>query len=202
MINPIIRIDCDRYYMRPFAITDAPSVQFLLEKNREYMLDWIPWAKDEPESVDIKRKKIRLWTAEFYQDIKYTYGVFDRSTDQLIGIQYLFTRQGPGILEIGYIIDEDQAGKGLATHSSYALTKLSIDLLKPEKMVIICSPDNIASARIPEKLGYHEESQTTTVDKDKHNRRIVLSTWVMFPEQFKHISTYEPIQFIKEDGWD
>lgn len=202
MKNLIERIETDRFYMRPFDIPDAKAVQAILEKNRDNMLPWVPWASDEPESVDIKKNKIRLWKAEFFSDQKYTYGIFDAHDHHLIGIQYLFKRQGPGILEIGYIIDMDHEGKGYASQSSYALTKLGFQEMKADKMVIIFSPLNIASGKIPKNIGYHQESVVTSIDRYKDDSRIVMETQAMFPEQFKLIEKYEPVKFIKFKGWD
>lgn len=202
MINTVIQINSPQFYMRPFKISDAPEVQQFLAHNKSYMLGWIPWAKDEPESVQVKREKIRQWTAAFHLDEKYTYGIYDPTQHNLIGIQYLFTRQGPGILEIGYIIGQEYAGRGLGTLTSYALTKLAFELLKPEKMAIICDHLNIPSKKIPEKLGYTEESVITSVNRNEQGNRIQLSTWVMFPEQFSPNEKYEPIEFVHEDGWN
>ncbi len=101
--------------MRMLDTKDAEDLQQLLAENKEYMLLWIPWAADEPETVEVKKEKIRTWKGEFYLDQKYTYGIFEKGSDKLIGLIFLFTRQGKGILEIGYIIDHKKAGKGYAT---------------------------------------------------------------------------------------
>ena len=164
-------------------------------------LPWVPWAKDEPETVDVKKAKIRTWKGEFYLDQKYTYGVFDKDDDHLIGIQYLFTRQGPGILEIGYVIGQEDAGKGYATQSSYCLMKLGFEEMKPDKMVIIYSPLNIASMKIPEKLGFYKESEETIPERYENGDRIVLATHALFPEQYQRIEKYEPVTFVKFEGW-
>ena len=120
--------------MRMLDIEDGEEVQKLLASNKEYMLPWIPWAGDEPESVEVKKEKIRTWKAEFYLDQKYIYGLYSKEHGQLIGMIFMFSRQGPGILEIGYMIDQNEVGKGYATESSYALTKLGFEHIGIDKI--------------------------------------------------------------------
>ncbi len=180
---------------------DAEDLQQMLAENKDYMLPWIPWAADEPETVEIKKEKIRTWKGDFYLDQKYTYGIFENVNDRLIGLIFLFTRQGNGILEIGYFIDRKEAGKGYATESSYALTKLGFKHIGIEKMVIHCSPDNKPSIKIPEKLGFHLEGSFRSPDEMENGKRKELMIWAMFIEEFEVNDNYEPVTFQLEEGW-
>ena len=191
--NRVTTITTPRLNLRMLQIEDAVELQALLERNKQEMLPWIPWAAEEPESVETKKKKIRAWKGEFYLDQKYIYGLFESSSsNHLIGLVFLFTRQGDGILEIGYILDKDHTGKGLTTEASYAVTKLGFKELAIEKMVIHCSPENTASARIPEKLGYQLELMEQSVTRDKNGSRSKNMIWALFNEEFMTIDKYEP----------
>ena len=54
--------------IRMLDIPDAADLQQMLAINKDYMIPWIPWAVGEPETVEIKKKKIRTWKGEFYSD--------------------------------------------------------------------------------------------------------------------------------------
>ena len=183
-------------------IPDAADLQQMLATNKDYMIPWIPWAVGEPETVEIKKKKIRTWKGEFYRDQKYTYGIFDKANSKLNGLIFLFTRQGKGILEIGYMIDRAATGKGYATQSSYALTKLGFKHIGIDKMVIHCSPRNKASVKVAEKLGYQLEGTYQLMDKGKDQKRTKQMIWAMFNEGFETNEQYEPVKFELEKGWE
>lgn len=165
------------------------------------MIPWIPWAVHEPEPVEIKKIKIRTWKGEFLLDQQYTYGIFSKKHGKLIGIIFLFTRQGDGILEIGYIVDQDEAGKGIATEASYAVTKLSFEHIGIGKAVIICNPKNIASSKIPEKLNYRFESIKKEAQMDKEEANMENATWSLLIEEFAQNPRYEPVVFQLAEGW-
>ncbi len=199
MKNLVSQISSSHLTMRMLDTHDANVLQKLLEENKQYMLPWIPWAADEPESVEIKKEKIRTWKGEFYLDQTYTYGIFKNGNDQLIGLIFLFTRQGKGTLEIGYIIDQKETGKGYATESSYAVTKLGFKHIGIEKMVIHCSPNNEPSVKIPMKLGFQLEGTYRSPDEMENGQRKEMMIWVMFIEEFETIDKYEPITFQVEE---
>lgn len=202
MKNLIEQINTPNFILRKLEITDAVAVQELLAINKEHMTPWIPWATEEPEPVTTKRDKIRTWNGEFLLDISYRYGIFSPDNQTLWGLAFLFTRQGDGILEIGYIIDYRQTGKGLATQTSYALSKLGFEQLHTEKIVIICSAENIASAKVPEKLGYQLEATYKEMKKREDGSREKFMRWSMYQEEFQLINRYEPITFQQEEGWN
>lgn len=190
------RINTPQLFLRALKGSDAVAIQALLEKNREHMIPWVPWAKDEPESVEEKRRKIRAWRGEFYLDQKYVYGIYENKDEVLVGIGFLFGRQGIGTLEIGYIIDFDVSGRGYATECTYALTKLSFDELNTLKVYIICDSGNQASARVPEKLDYMLEKADRSRESSEDESPATEMRWVLHKENFEHNKRYEPVEFI------
>jgi len=156
------------------------------------MLPYIPWAVEEPETVEVKREKIKEWDKEFQDAEKFTYGVFDLTTGHLAGMIQLFTRQGPDILEIGYITGQDFAGRGLATAASYAMTKLGFEHIGIGKMVIHCDVKNIPSKRVPQKLNYELEEIRKEDGTNGESQQMI---WAMNKSEFKLMNQYEPIIF-------
>lgn len=199
MRNLIKQISTPRLILRKFEIKDAEDFQSLLARNKEYMLPWIPWAKKEPQSIEEKKAKIREWNGQFLLDTTYSYGIYYRT--RLIGSCNLFTRQGKDILEIGYLIDHLESGKGYATECTYALTKLAFEHIHIDKLVLHMDPKNVASARIPKKLNYTLETTKKVVEKNDDGSRVDEMIWAMFIEDFIKFEKYEQVSFLKEDGW-
>jgi len=202
MKNLVWQITTPQLVLRMLDIRDAVDLQELLEKNKEFMVPWVPWALDEPESVEMKKEKIRTWKGEFYTDQKYSYGIYEIGKEKLIGLNFLLTRQGKGILEIGYIIDHGHTGRGYATESSYALTKLGFQHIGIDQIQMHLNIENAASAKIPEKLTYKLKTTRKWVKKNMDGKRNVDQIWAMYCEDFGSIKKYEPVVFQLEEGWD
>ena len=100
------------------------------------------------------RELLNGFREEFEAGDDFVYGIFDRSESEVLGGTGLHPRIGPGALEIGYWIRVDRIGDGLATEAARALTETGSALPGIERIVIKCDPENEASRRIPEKLGF------------------------------------------------
>ncbi len=58
---------------------------------------------------------------------------------------------------ISYFIRKSQRGKGYATEVTHAMSILAFRKLKAKKLEIYCDAENLASTRIPVKLGFKLE---------------------------------------------
>jgi len=74
--------------------------------------------------------------------------------DQIVGSAGLHSRVGDGGLEIGYWVHGDWTGRGIATNATAALTDAALALPGIERVEIYHDAANLASGRIPAKLGY------------------------------------------------
>jgi len=118
----------------------------------------MPWARQEPTSIEDKVAKLRQFRAGFDLDQELVYGVFDARESAVLGGTGLHARAEEGTREIGYWIDKDHLGKGLATEVAAALTKVGFEIHDLHRIEIHCEPGNVASAAIPRKLGYVHEA--------------------------------------------
>lgn len=193
MKNNAFKIVTPRLIVRKYELTDAPLLKKAVDSSIEHLLPWMPWAKYEPETIAKKVERIQAWQADFLANKDYVYGIFSPDNQKLIGSTGLHTRQGKHILEIGYWISAEAAGKGYATEISYALTKTAFIYLGIDKMEIRCDIDNVKSARIPQKLGYRHEYTFRTIDKNEQGERVQHQVWTLFAEEFTPIEAYEPV---------
>ncbi|MEP3390464.1 MAG: GNAT family N-acetyltransferase [Reichenbachiella sp.] len=195
MKNNVTQIETPHLILRIFQPRDAELLKSRLDDNLEIMMPWIPWAKNEPETVEEKRDRIRSWIGDFYSNREYSYGVFEKATGDFVGSSNLFGRRGKGTTEIGYWIDHLKAGKGYATEVSYALTKLSFEQMNIEKVLLYIDTRNKASQRIPEKLNFTHEYTYRELPKDELGERLKFQVWVMFVEEFKKVDKFEAVEF-------
>lgn len=156
---PAYRILTRRLELRCWSPTDAPELSALIAQNLEYLKPFMPWAHREPLGLDERVTLLRSFRARFDQSEDFIYGVFLRSDGRVVGGCGLHPRQGPGALEIGYWIEQGEAGKGLATELTAALTRVAFELHKMDRVEIRVEPANLPSAAIPRKLGFALEAR-------------------------------------------
>ncbi len=69
-----------------------------------------------------------------------------------------------GVPELGWALVPSAHGKGYATEGARAAMEWSDSHFPARRRVCLISPDNVASIRVAEKLGFHEEVRTTFRD--------------------------------------
>jgi RimJ/RimL family protein N-acetyltransferase len=136
---------------------DAPLLKEAIDSSLEHLRPWMPWAHDEPQSLDEKVALLRVFRGNFDLGEDFVYGVFSADESEVLGGTGLHTRTGQGALEIGYWIRLSSAGRGLGTTVAAAMTKVGIERGGVERIEIRVDPANEVSCRIPRRLGYREE---------------------------------------------
>jgi RimJ/RimL family protein N-acetyltransferase len=133
---------------------DAPLLKEAVDSSIEHLLPWMPWAKNEPQTLDEKVALLRQFRSSFDADDNYGYGVFSRDEARQIGGAGLHKRGGPDSLEIGYFVRADAIGHGYATELAAVLTRVGFEICGVARMDVQVAPHNERSLKIPRKLGY------------------------------------------------
>ena len=152
------RIETERLVVRCWALDDAPRMRALLDESAEFLRPWIPFMTYEPRTLWETTEWLRGIRGDFDRDINYRYPIFSKDEETLIGETGLYTRAGPGAREIGYLLGKSSAGKGYGVEAAAAMTRVGFEVSGVDRIEIICAPENIPSAVIPEKLGYTHEA--------------------------------------------
>lgn len=180
---PAYRIHTSRLVLRCWSPGDAPLLMQSIHESLEHLRPWMPWIAQEPETLDEKVQRLRRMRAAFDRDEDYVYGVFDRAETKVLGGTGLHTRVGPNAREIGYWIHVDHLRRGYARELSAALTKVAFLVDRCERVEIHCDPANVASARVPEALGFVHEAtlgrRVRTADGAPRDSMI----WTMFADR-------------------
>lgn len=153
MINTIEKIVTPKLVLRPYKLEDAEQLKDAITETLDLLLPWMPWAKEEPQTLEQKRSLISGWKKDWNSEKDFVFGIFSFD-GELAGSTGLHLRVGPRALETGYWISKKFQHKGYATVAAYAMTKTGFLFSDTDYMIIKCDPANEISAKIPNRLGY------------------------------------------------
>jgi len=148
------RIETERLTLRCYSLDDVPAMDAVIPANKAHLETFLPWAKDEPIGTDKRTELVEEFIAKFVAREDFTMGMFDRATGEYIGGTGFHTRQGPGILEIGYWLAENRQGQGLMSEAAAALTRVAVSYAHAQRVEIRCNPQNAKSRNVPQRLGF------------------------------------------------
>ncbi len=141
-----LRIPEERYAQKLFALIDA---------NRTYLREWLPWV-DQERSVEDTQGFIRGALQQFANNEGFQMGIWYK--EQLTGvIGYHSIDWIDRKVEIGYWLAESFQGKGLMTKACKTLVAYAFNELKLHRVEIHCATNNKRSYAIPERLGFQQE---------------------------------------------
>lgn len=179
------KIETERLIIRCYEPTDAPKMQEAIANSLDHLLPWMPWAKNEPESLEEKVNRLRLFRGQFDLGQDYVFGIFNKSETELIGSTGLHTKVGKNAREIGYWINVKFIRQGFAFEAVNALTKVGFEIEQLSRIEIRCAPDNIKSQKIPKKLGYELEAILKNRAEEISGDFRDVMIWTMFKSDYE-----------------
>jgi RimJ/RimL family protein N-acetyltransferase len=185
MPGPAYRVRTPRLLLRCWDPADAPLLLQAVAESLEHLRPWMPWAHQEPESLQTKVNRLRGFRAEFDLGTNFVYAIFDPDERQVIGGTGLHPRVGPGALEIGYWIHVNQIGKGYATEAAGALTRVAFEVEGVRRVEIHCDPANEKSAAVPRKLGFTHEATLRARSLTPEGEERDTMIWSMLAAEFR-----------------
>ncbi len=133
---------------------DVDDVLDAVRSSFAELRQWMPWAQTVP-TRDEQRATFMAGRAAFDANTEFNYVFRETATGALVGGGGLHRRVGPCAVEIGYWVRTDRHRRGYATAAARAMTDAAFAHLGDvDRVEIHMDIANIASARIPEKLGY------------------------------------------------
>lgn len=181
--SPVYRIETDRLVLRCWEPKDAHLLQEAAAASKEHLLPFMPWAINEPQTVDEKLERMRNFRSKFDRGEDFVYGIFIPDESRAIGGTGLHTRVSGNALEIGYWLHKDFTGQGLITESTAALTKVAFEIYHVDRMEIHCSVENLASAAVPRRLGYIHEATRRGLAWANGNETDSM-IWTLFADEY------------------
>ena len=143
--------DCQ---LRLIEQTDAEEVHRLVELNRAYLTDWMPWAAEqtfEGTAEFVRKTGEQLKQDNGFQTVLVCAG-------RIVGsVGYHAINRESNSTSIGYWLGEAHQGRGLMTRAVSALTDHAFDEWGLNRVEIHAAVGNVRSRAIPERLGFQEE---------------------------------------------
>lgn len=147
-------IDAD-LELRLLEERDAGAIFTLVEQNRSYLREWLPWV-DFTRSVEDERAFIRTLQAQYLEHNGFACGTwYQRLLAGTIG--YHSIDWADSKVEIGYWLAAPFQGKGIMTRACRTMVAYAFDTLRLRKVVIRCALGNTRSCAIPQRLGFRHE---------------------------------------------
>jgi RimJ/RimL family protein N-acetyltransferase len=183
MLGRAYRIATERLILRCWHPRDAGPLKAAIDDNLQH-LSGMPWIRAEPQTLDEKIAVLRGFRARMDRGEDLIYGIFDGDDATVLGAAGLHPRVGPGAAEIGYWIHRERIGRGLATETAAALTRMAFEIEKLSRVEIHCGSANLASAGVARKLGYTHEAtlrrRQLTPEESPRDTMI----WTLFAEDY------------------
>jgi RimJ/RimL family protein N-acetyltransferase len=152
------RIETERVVIRCYEPRDAPLLKEAIESSLEHLRPWMPWAQDEPQTLEDRVELVKFFRSSFDSGENFTYGIFTADETEVLGGTGLHPRIGPGGLEIGYWVRANATRQGIVTESTAALTRVGFEICEADRIEIRIEPGNEASFGVPRKLDFLEEA--------------------------------------------
>lgn len=159
-------IRTDRLLLRPWSRDDAAELQPILVRDVPHLKPWIPAAVAEPASVPELAIRLAGFAADFVAERAWRFALWDAAANELLGEVDLFPRNASERValadadraEVGYWLRSDRTGHGLATEAVEAIIGAAAELPRFTQIEIRCDAQNVRSAALPARLGFHRYS--------------------------------------------
>jgi ribosomal-protein-serine acetyltransferase len=137
--------------LRRWRLADAELCCRLVRESLEHLEPWMPWATPAYGLADAAGY-LRQCEADWAEGVAFQYLIL--ADGNPAGGAGLMARIEPSGLEIGYWVHAGFVNQGVATSAASALTEAALQLPGIDRVEIHHDVANLASERIPAKLGF------------------------------------------------
>jgi len=142
-------LETERLLLREFVLSDADALALVLSD--------LETMKYYPAPID--QKEIQQWIERnlrrYAEDGVGLWAMVLKPTGQMIGDCGIIRQhvEGEHLYEIGCHVRRDLWGQGLATEAAIACREWGFANLKPDRLISLIRPENVASCRVAERNG-------------------------------------------------
>jgi len=168
--------------IRLFELKDAPTVFAVVERNRAYLRQWLPWVDHTSSAEQIRNFIVRVRdqyeTGRGPQAGIWFEGEFAGS----VGCHPIDWPNKH--CSIGYWLEEGHQGKGIMTRCCANLIDYLFHEQGLHRVTIQCGTGNGKSCAIPERLGFTREG-VTREGEWVNDRWLDLMVWGMLEQEWR-----------------
>ena len=160
---PPLRLVTTRLTLRPLELADWPALYaFTSDAEVQRYISGAPLSEMETRNLIMT---LRVWEQE--QPSRARPFAFVQTADSLvIGFGGLYWTKGTERwqAELGYTLHRGYWGQGFASEAGEALLRFGFTDLRLHRVFAECHPDNLASARVMQRLGMRYEGRLREVE--------------------------------------
>ena len=161
----------DRLVLHQYRLEDAPFALRLL--NEPTFLRFI--GDKGVRTLEDARRYIEEEALESYRAHDFGPYVVERRTGgEPVGTCGLLRKPWLDAPDLGYALLPEAAGRGYATETGRAVLNWALDALRLPRVVAVVQPDNAASIRVLEKLGFAPDGTVTEPTRGEELARFAL----------------------------
>lgn len=145
----------DSIELRHIAEGDAHPLTTLIDRNRSYLKEWLPWLDNSTSLQDTARFIGRsIEQAEDSNGL--TFGiVYEGTLAGVLGQHYVDSVNRR--TELGYWLDAAHQGRGIVTRAVARLTAYAFTEQDCNRVILHCATGNMKSRAVAERLGFVQE---------------------------------------------
>ena len=149
----------DQIYLRLYKTSDASELASLQTRNREFFQRVSPLLPEAFYTEEYQKIRLQQALKKTDEGQLYPFGIFLKANDKLIGDISLtqITRGDLQSCYTGFTLDKEYNGKGYTTEALQLVVDFAFRELKLHRIEAGAMPDNIASIRVLEKVGFKKE---------------------------------------------
>jgi ribosomal-protein-alanine N-acetyltransferase len=162
-----MQIETERLLLRPLGPEHAGVVTDFLARNRAFHETWQPTRPEERFSVAERRRLLAIAEVERLYGLRLLHWMARREEGfgpgdpepggRVIGSVNLYDIQPNGSARLGYRLDRTECGRGLMTEALQAVLAQAFGPMGLARVDAFVLPENAASLRVLEKLGFERE---------------------------------------------
>ena len=141
--------------LRQIAEHDAEELSALIDRNRSYLREWLPWLDNSNGIHDTTRFILRS-LEQAADENGFTFVIVcDGLLAGVIGQHYLdlLNRR----TELGYWLDATHQGRGIVTRSTARLADYAFAEQACNRVILHCAVGNVRSRAVAQRLGFVQE---------------------------------------------
>lgn len=184
-----MRIDGEKIYIRFMEVADAKALLDLNMRNMDFFKDAVSTNNESFYTLKGVEAKLNDIIPRMEQGLLYSFGIFDRETDRLVGniaLSQIFRGQLQSC-NIGYYLDKDFNGRGYMSEAVRLAVGFAFNELKLHRIEAGVAPHNLGSMRVLEKAGFQKEGiarKNVLLNGEWHDHQIL----AMLEEDFERIN--------------
>jgi ribosomal-protein-serine acetyltransferase len=149
-----LRID-ESIELRQIGEGDVEELTELIDRNRPYLKEWLPWL-DHSRGIRDTARFVGRSIEQADDGNGLTFGIVcDRFLAGVIGQHYVDSLNRR--TELGYWLDQSHQGRGIVTRGVARLTDYAFQKQDCNRVILQCAIGNLKSRAVAERLGFVQE---------------------------------------------